>query len=155
MNLGNGRLWDRLQRIHHVGADLKDMSGLVAVGPSHIGKVVAGRKDRPIGGDDDSISIANSDGLQSTRDLEHGFKRQRVALVGTIQSERGDRPISCDNDVLKLTHTNSLAVRTLLNHSARRVDRAMPEALVAGAQIGKPPDEEFEEAAGNPYTDLT
>jgi hypothetical protein len=31
----------------------------------------------------------------------------------------------------------------------------MPEALVAGAQIVKPPDEVFVEVAGSPYTDLT
>ena len=75
MHFGNDWLRDRLQRIHHVSTDFENVPGLVAIGPGHISKIVASRKDRTIGRDDDSIGIADSNLLERPSDFKHGFKR--------------------------------------------------------------------------------
>ncbi len=52
MHSGHDRLRDRLDRVHHLGAHIEQMGDVLEVGTRHVGKVVAGREHRTVGGQD-------------------------------------------------------------------------------------------------------
>ncbi len=100
VDLGDHRLRDLLDRIHHLGADLEQAPGVGQRRTPHVAEVVPGREHRPVGGQDDAERVAVAHLAQSSRQLDHHVQRQRVPLLRPVERDRRDRLVLLHEQVL-------------------------------------------------------
>ena len=105
---GDHRLRQRLDGVHHLGADLEEVAGGVEVGAGHVAEVVSGGEHRAVRGEDHAERVARPDVAQRSGQLDHHVERQRVALLGTVEGDRGDVAVAVDQQML-VRHRLSLA----------------------------------------------
>ena len=107
---GNHRLRHRLDGVHHLGANTKQLARLRQRGAGHVAKVVPGAEDRAVGRQNHAQGVALRHGAQGLCQFQHDGHGQRVALLGTIEGEGGDGAAGCEQQMF-VVHVGIVAVR--------------------------------------------
>lgn len=98
MDLRDHRLWDPLDGVHHLGADLEDLLRTVEISAGEVTEVVAGGEDRALSSQHHRQRIGSADGNERLGEFAHHPERERIALVGAIEGDGGDLTVAIDTD---------------------------------------------------------
>jgi hypothetical protein len=97
---GDDHLRHGLDGVHQLGAQREQPAHEGQVGAGHVGEVVTGGEDRPVGGQDHAPGVRLAGGTQCGQQLGHQLERQGVAALRPVQRDRGERPVALHQDVL-------------------------------------------------------
>ena len=137
VHLGAHRLGDVLQGVHHLGAHLEQVAGVVQRRALHVAEVVPGREHRAVGRQDHAEGVAGADLAQGGGELEHHVEGEGVALLGPVEGDRGDRSLVLDEQVL-VRHGPSSRPRSRTSGRRRPRTRSPPPAA-RWASAASPP----------------
>lgn len=108
VHLGDHRLRNRLNGVHHRRAHREQFAGLVQAGSRHVTEVVTGAEHRTTRRKDHARRLALAHLTEGLGHLEHQLERQGVALLGSIEGDCRERPITAHEEVF-VHHVHSLA----------------------------------------------
>src|SRR5947209_3135853 len=89
MNTCKNRLWYDLDCVHQRCANLQYLAHRHEVLANHVGKIVTGREDWPIGGQKYPACLALSHFTKSICQFKHMLERERIAALRIIHGDCG------------------------------------------------------------------
>ncbi len=101
MHLGDDRLGNAVNALHHLGASVEQLLVEADVPAHHLPEVVAGGEGRARPLDDHDLRL-RAYCLERADDLLHQRQTESVALLRPVEHEPGDRPILLQDHVLQL-----------------------------------------------------
>ena len=94
---------------HQLGAHAEELAHAVEIALDHVGEVVPGREDRPVGRQDHGADLrVRRQAMECVQQLPHVRFRERVPALGPVHRDGAESGVGGDDDVF-VSHGDRLA----------------------------------------------